>query len=87
MQIKGKEQREVEVVRDVLCNRCGGTCVSEQGSQYGLSATVEGGYESTHLEDLVAYHFDLCEKCLSELFAQFKIPPDRTGAYLQLEPC
>jgi hypothetical protein len=75
-----KARRTVEVVEDVVCNRCGGTCLIER-EQYGLAAAVEGGYNSTHLADFTIYQFDLCEKCLAELFAGFKIKPDKCGGY------
>lgn len=68
-------RKTVEEIEDVTCNRCGGTCMSREGERYGLSALVSGGYESTHLEDMTAYQFDLCEKCLVELFEEFKIKP------------
>jgi len=34
---------------------------------------------------MVIYRFDLCEKCLSELFTEFKIPPVKEGLYLLAE--
>lgn len=71
-----RARRMVDEVEDVVCNRCGKTCMSKQGERYGLSAVVGGGYESTHLEDMTSYQFDLCEKCLVELFEGFKIKPE-----------
>lgn len=43
---------------------------------HGLhDAEVSGGYESYHLFDCTTYKFSICEKCLRELFNQFKIKP------------
>jgi len=81
MLVKKKIRRQVEVVKEVVCNRCKGPCLVD-GQMYGLSAVVSGGYGSTHLEDMVTYRFELCEECLSKLFAGFKIPPDKEGLYL-----
>lgn len=84
MLILKKVRKQVEVVAEVVCNQCKGPCLIE-GDVYGLSATVSGGYNSTHLSDMVTYRFELCEKCLSKLFAGFKIPPDKEGLYLPEE--
>ena len=75
-----KERKEVEVVDDVICNKCGCSMkISESGSDefYGLvGAVVCGGYFSEELEDGVKYSFDLCEKCLKEMFKEFKVKVD-----------
>jgi hypothetical protein len=42
----------------------------------GLRGYASGCYDSTHLTDMVDYRFDLCEKCLDELFKTFTIPVD-----------
>jgi hypothetical protein len=84
MLIRKKVRKQVEVVTGAICNKCKGPCLIE-GDIYGLSATVSGGYNSTHLTDMVTYRFELCEKCLSELFAGFKVPPDKEGLYLSAE--
>jgi hypothetical protein len=73
-------RRTIEIVTDVVCNKCGKTCMVE-GEPYGLSAVVGGGYNSSHLRDFTTYHFDLCEKCLAELFVGFKIQPEERGGY------
>lgn len=83
--------REVEVVEvvDVLCNKCGGSCIpvasppggwGDRGPDlYGLiETTVGGGYFSSPsaggLADCCEYTFSLCEKCLGTLFDSFVIP-------------
>lgn len=72
-----KELKEVEVVKEVNCNKCAESLkVSESGSDefYGLvGAKVHGGYFSTDLEDGTEYEFDLCEKCVKEMFDSFKM--------------
>lgn len=72
------EQKAVEVIESVTCNKCGESCVPDGTTiPHGLiDAAVDGGYYSTHLEDAKLYKFDLCEKCLVELFHTFKIAPD-----------
>jgi hypothetical protein len=84
MLVKKKIRRQVEVIIEAICNWCKSPCLVD-GEMYGLSAVVSGCYGSTHLSDLVTYRFELCEKCLSELFAGFKIPPDKEGIYLSSE--
>jgi hypothetical protein len=84
MLIKKKIRKQVEVVTGVLCNRCKCSCLRD-GEMYGLSAVVSGGYNSTYLEDMVMYCFELCEKCLLELFTEFKIQPDKELPYFSDE--
>jgi len=66
--------------KEYICNRCAGPMrpLGSHNEQYphGLQeVAVSGGYDSYHLFDCTTYHFSLCEKCLRELFNQFKIPP------------
>ena len=70
------EKRDVEVVHSVACNKCGNSCIpNDSTSAHGLiGVAVDGGYYSTHLEDGLRYKFDMCEKCLVELFNTFSIP-------------
>lgn len=65
---------------DRLCNRCG-ECLCpldtiNHSVPHGLvDAKVTGGYNSYHLLDCTSYIFSICEKCLRELFIEFKIKP------------
>lgn len=75
--------KEVEIVDDIFCNKCGRslkTRLDPDGTIfdiYGLSEiSVSGGYCSTHLCDCVIYTFSLCEECLVDLFLSFKIEPE-----------
>lgn len=67
---------------EVLCNKCGGTCMLRPArdadpEQHGLiGAEVTGGIASVHLRDSTAYRFSLCEQCLAALFGAFKVPPE-----------
>lgn len=66
--------------KTVLCNLCGETSrpLGTHNEQYpqGLEdVSVVGGYDSSHLSDMIRYRFTFCEKCLRALFNQCKIPP------------
>lgn len=82
MKLTKKIKREVIITDDVICNKCGKSCKGEMGHFNGLiETTIEGAYDSTHLEDCTNYTFSLCEECLSKLFAKFKFPVLRGGLY------
>lgn len=76
-----KVEKIDEVIDDIVCNKCGGSCKSADEYDtnfYGLIETyIEGGYNSISLEDGMSYTFSLCEKCLKELFENFKIPVEK----------
>ena len=77
---------------DVLCNLCGGSCVSEEIQkvchtnkerkkylQYwiaGLQVCVWGSSHSKVLKNQTKYEFDLCEQCIGTLMNLFVISPD-----------
>lgn len=78
------ETIEIEVVCGFACNMCGLVVqpgvgvptVEELTSRVTglIGAVVHAGYDAEHLTDGVTYSFSLCEKCLSDLFNQFKVP-------------
>ena len=80
------QTEEVRVVSEVVCNKCGQSCLKECGTTvagepsydaYGLiGAKVIGGFPSKELADGQEYRFDVCEKCLVEFFVSFVIKPD-----------
>lgn len=76
MLIKSKQLKEVEVVNDVLCNKCEKSLkVKQSEDYYGLrEVTVHSGFFSAEFPDCTRYTFSLCEECLAELFATFKLP-------------
>lgn len=87
MRITSKQVVTQDVVTDVICNNCGGTCKAEikdsQGQVIGqdfyglIELKVSGGFFSTHLEDNTSYTFSLCEKCLvDKVFKGMKHAPD-----------
>jgi hypothetical protein len=66
--------------KEILCNLCAvyvrplGTMNENCG--HGLEdISIAGGHNSYHLFDGTTYTFDLCEKCLRELFINCKIKP------------
>lgn len=69
--------KEIEVIDDVLCNKCGKSCRSnDSGDFYGLiEVSFSTGYFSPKLPDGSTYTFSLCEECLDEMFREFKIQP------------
>lgn len=74
----GWKTKKVQVIEDILCNKCGESCKSDvfgTGGFYGLQeATVSADYFSPALEDCTHYVFSLCEHCLVKLFKDFTIP-------------
>jgi len=77
MKIVKTEKIEIEIVDDILCDKCGESCKLRDSSEFGglIEARVCGGYYSTHLEDGEDFNFSICEKCLFEMFKDFKINP------------
>lgn len=75
-----KEQERktyLETNEDLLCNNCSESLLEFWDGKwvYGLkNCVVRGGYCSPVLDDLIKYKFNLCEKCLKEMFNKFKIP-------------
>lgn len=73
-----KLTKPVTQVTEIFCNKCGLSCRSAipMDEFNGLiEAIVTGGYGSTHLEDGGVYKFTLCERCLVDLFKEFKTNP------------
>lgn len=58
----------------VSCNGCGANSLDG----YGLNAVIDGGYDSTALNDMTRYAFSLCEACLRKIFATMHCPPTVT---------
>lgn len=72
---KGKGIRRKD--ESYICNSCSEVITP---CSYGLiDAKVSGGYDSHHLWDLTTYQFSMCEKCLRDLFNNFKVPPATYG--------
>ena len=76
-----KEQERkawLETNEDILCNNCGESviCFWHGANMSGLiDCEVYGGFDTPGiLHDMTKYKFNLCEKCLKEMFDKFKIP-------------
>lgn len=77
-EIKAVEQA---VIIDVICNQCGESCAKKHDGIdipdiYGAEVEYSTGYYSTALPDGKMYRFHLCEGCLKNLMAGFKVPAD-----------
>lgn len=58
-------------VEDVICNKCGASCLKSCGYD-SVSVQYTGGYDSSILGDMCRYEFELCEACLAAFMASFK---------------
>lgn len=80
MIIKKTVQKEVEIIDDITCNKCGKSLGVDIGGGsrnfHGLHGNVRGGFGSPALEDFTTYKFDVCEPCLTEWFKTFTIKPE-----------
>jgi hypothetical protein len=90
MQRHVKRLVESSIVEEILCNKCGKSCLKRIGTdvaglpvcdQYGLiGASVSGGFLSSDgIQDGITYEFDVCEACVDELFKTFSIEPVKSG--------
>lgn len=74
-------KQEVEVIDDILCNKCGQSCKIE-GDFYGLIETgFSTGYFSPCLPDGNTYLFSLCEECVAKLMDSFEIKAEIEGGF------
>ena len=73
--------KEVTIVDDILCNKCGESLKFEMNYNGLVGAYVVGGYDSPVLADMATYRFDLCEACLQELFDSFKLDAQEKGGH------
>ncbi len=76
------QTKKVEVIDDIICNKCGETMLKtvgpwdEHGEFYGLQeASFSTGYLSKDFPDGKVYSFSMCEPCLKWLFELFELPP------------
>lgn len=75
MKVTSTEVREVEVIKDVTCDRCGSSLRSDIGNINGASISGSGAYDSTHFPDMHSFIADVCEACCAEWFKTFKRNP------------
>lgn len=69
------------IIDDIFCNRCEKS-MSDGGNYHGLRAVVSCDYGSK-LGDMNKWAFDVCEGCLEEIWATFKMQPKN----LAMQPC
>ena len=69
---KGNEIKEIEVIKDVLCDKCGKPCKQGDCSPIGEFAILKAhwGYDSGH--DMQSYELHICESCFFALIKNFK---------------
>lgn len=68
MEVTRVETREVQVVTDILCDRCGQSLKGHLGNLNGVKVSGGGAYDSTHFPDMHSFSVDVCEKCCAEWF-------------------
>ncbi len=79
---KSFQTKKVEVIDDIICNKCSKSMSmplgswDEPGDFYGLQeASFSTGYLSKDFPDSRVYSFSMCEPCLKWLFELFNLPP------------
>ncbi len=77
MKITHKVMTETDFIDDILCNKCGKSCINKDApSPEGLiEVQVRGGYGSNILGDGSDFRFSICETCLGQMILAFEIPP------------
>ena len=75
MRILHTETREVQVIDDILCDKCGLSVKGHIGNLNGATIHGSGSYDSTHFSDMCSFKADVCEKCCAEWFETFKRNP------------
>ncbi len=78
MKITHKVMTETDFIDDIICNKCGKSCINEgAASPEGLiEVQVRGGYGSNALGDGSDFTFSICETCLVQVILTFEVPPD-----------
>jgi len=71
---KEHETKNVEVIKDVLCNKCGASCKAIDCDNFNCAELkVHWGYGSTY-HDGEIHEAHLCEQCWEGIVKEFKIP-------------
>lgn len=71
---KENETKDVEVIKDVICNMCGNSCKKHEGFDGSFSfATVKAhwGYFSDN-RDGELHEAQICQKCWEDVVKTFK---------------
>lgn len=64
MEIKKKVSKKIEVISDVICDKCKKSCRIEKNFEY-LTISGSFGFNSKH--DLESWTAHICEDCAEEL--------------------
>jgi hypothetical protein len=56
---------KVSVVEDIICDKCGKSCIGECGNFCGVKIECVGGYDSPVFEDESEITYHVCEHCIS----------------------
>jgi len=67
MRVYKTEQREIKERADVLCDKCGRSCMGCYGNFCGVMLAFSGGPDSPIFPDDERTHrYDVCEHCADE---------------------
>ena len=69
MEIKEKQQKEVEIIKDVLCDCCGKSCLVNGMPEY-MSLKSIWGYGTN--KDMEKWTAQVCESCVNDRFRFIK---------------
>lgn len=78
-QFKSVKIVNVPMVVDVICNRCGESCLPHAHATGFEHAAVDVAWGYNSNKDGTKQHWDLCEKCHDEFVATFKVPPTKSN--------
>jgi hypothetical protein len=69
---KEKETQYVDIIKDIICNKCGNSCKATDCNNFVYaSLNVHWGYGSVE-HDGEVHEAHLCEKCWENIVATFK---------------
>jgi hypothetical protein len=72
---KEQETQNIEVIKDILCNKCGKSCKKHEGFEESFSfadLNVHWGYFSDDNRDGEVHEAHLCQSCWEGIVATFK---------------
>ncbi|SHK69843.1 hypothetical protein [Hespellia stercorisuis] len=68
------EQQEKQMVKKIICNRCGKEISAENGIRTEGVFSVDFRWEYPADKDGERHQFDLCESCYDRMTAEFVVP-------------
>lgn len=68
MRIYKTEKQDVKICTDIICDKCGKSCLGELCKNYcGTEFNISGNYDSRVFpDDETIRHYDVCEFCINE---------------------